>query len=159
MATIQDYVSGKVCRQIEQAFSIFGSVKGSLEGSELGDAMLNTVRVLAPKRLTVENAMELIQGAKQCAIGERVCRSLHGETPLTESVFLDDLATSMAEAGKARLASGEEAMENIKKYAKSPLIVSKVSGSYAEICPTWPRKCLYWNMEKHKLKCINRIHP
>ncbi len=156
MATIQDYMSGKVCEQIKQAFLIFNSVEGSLNGSEVGKAMLNNVNKSEPQKLTIEEAIKLIQESKQCAIGERVCRSLHKETPLTESVFLDDLAAGMVEAGKARVVTKEEAIDNIKKYQKKPIIVSKVSGQHSEICPTWPKKCLYWNMEKHKLKCINR---
>jgi hypothetical protein len=156
MATIQDYMSGKVCEQIKQAFSVFNSVEGSLNGSEVGKAMLDNVNKSEPKKLTIEEAIKLIQESKQCSIGERVCRSLHKETPLTESVFLDDLAAGMVEAGKARFVTKEEAIDNIKRYQKKPIIVSKVSGKHSEICPTWPKKCLYWNMEKHKLKCINR---
>ena len=156
MATIQEYMSGEVCEKIRQAFSIFNSAGGSLDGSKVGKAMLNNVNKLEPKILTVDEAINLIQGAKQCAIGERVCRSLHKETPLTESVFLDELAAGMVEAGKARIVNKDEAVDNIKKYRKKSIIVSKVSGKYSEICPTWPKKCLYWNMEKHKLKCINR---
>lgn len=156
MATIQEYVSGEVCEKIRQAFLIFNSVEGSLNGSKVGKAMLNNVNKLEPKKLTIDESIKLIQESKQCAIGERVCRSLHKETPLTESVFLDELAAGMVEAGKARFVNKDEAMDNVRKYQKKPIIVSKVSGKYSEICPTWPKKCLYWNMEKHKLKCINR---
>ena len=156
MATIQDYTSGRVCVHIEQAFSIFNSVGGSLNESEIGKALLNSVKKSEPSKLTIEEAVKLIQESQQCAIGERVCRSLHIDTPLTESVFLDELAAGMVEAGKAKFASKEEAIENIKKYHKMPIIVSKVSGKHSEICPTWPKKCIYWNMEKHKLKCIGR---
>lgn len=156
MATIQDYMSGKVCEQIKQAFSIFSSDNGSLNESDIGKTMLNNVNKLEPKLLTSEGAIELVQKSKKCAIGERVCRALHKDTPLTESVFLDELASGMVEAGKAKFVSKSEAIENIKKYYKKPIIISKVSGKFSEICPTWPKKCLYWNMEKHKMKCINR---
>ena len=156
MATIQEYVSGEVCEKIRQAFLIFNSVEGSLNESKVGKAMLNNVNKLEPKKLTIDESIKLIQESKQCAVGERVCRSLHKETPLTESVFLDELAAGMVEAGKARFVNKDEAMDNVRKYQKKPIIVSKVSGKYSEICPTWPKKCLYWNMEKHKLKCINR---
>jgi len=156
MATIQDYVSGKVCEQIKKAFSVFESVEAPLNDTEVGKLMLNNVKQLEPRKLTIDEAIKLIQEAMQCAIGERVCRSLHQDTPLTESVFLDELAAGMVEAGKAIFVSKEEAIENIKKYQKKPIIVSKVSGKHSEICPTWPQKCLYWNMEKHQLKCIDR---
>jgi len=156
LATIQDYVSGRVLEQIQQAFAIFHSIGGSLNNHEIGQAMLKNVQKLEPRKMTVNEVIKLIQAAKQCAIGERVCRALHKDTPLTESVFLDELATGMVEAGKAKYVSKAEAIENIKKYQKKPIIVSKVSEKHSEICPTWPKKCLYWNMEKHKLKCINR---
>ncbi len=87
MATIQEYMSGEVCEKIRQAFLIFSSVGGSLDGSKVGKAMLNNVNKLEPKKLTIDETIDLIQESKQCAIGERVCRSLHKETPLTESVF------------------------------------------------------------------------
>ena len=60
-------------------------------------------------------------------------------------------------AGKARPVKKEEAVENIHKYRKNPLIVSKVSGKQSEICFTWPKLCVYWNSEKHGLKCSNRL--
>lgn len=156
MATIQDYVSGKVLKQIEQAFEIFHSMGDSLENHDIGKAMLKSVQKLEPKKMKMDEIIELIQAAKHCAIGERVCRALYKDTPLTESVFLDELAEGMVKAGKAKFVSKAETIENIKKYQKNPIIVSKVSGKHSEICPTWPKKCLYWNMEKHKLKCINR---
>lgn len=156
MATIQDYVSGKVCEQIEKAFAIFDAVGSALHESDIGKVMLSNVSRLEPKKLTAEEAMELIRASTQCAVGERVCRSLHKDSPFSESVFLDDLAAGMVAAGKARIVTKDEAIENIKKYRKHPIIVSKVSGKHAEICPTYPKKCIYWNMEKHKMKCIIR---
>jgi hypothetical protein len=95
MATIQDYMSGIVCEQIGQTFSIFESAKGSLNDTEVGKAMLSNVNKSEPKKITAEEAINLIKESQQCAIGERVCRSLHKETPLTESVFLDDLAAGI----------------------------------------------------------------
>ena len=123
MATIQDYTSGKVCEQINIAFSIFESSKGSLEGTRVGEAMLKTVHESEPIKLTPGKAIQLIEESQQCAVGERVCRLLHKETPLTKSVFLDDLAAGMVEAGKAKFVTKAEAIDNIKKYQKSPIIV------------------------------------
>ena len=34
MATIQDYMFGKVCEQIKQAFLLFDSVENSLKGTD-----------------------------------------------------------------------------------------------------------------------------
>ena len=157
MATIEDYVSGKVGAQIAKSFAIFDAAgKSSLAGTRIGDILSENVGQLAPRKLTVEQATRLIEGARQCALGPRVCKAVHTEAPLTESVFLDELAEGMVNAGKARHATKEEAIANLKKYRKHPIIVTKVSGKHAEICPTWAKKCIYWNMEKHGLKCIQR---
>lgn len=157
MATVEDYVSGRVCRQLQKAFAIFDAAQSSaLAGSDIGELMLANVHILAPQRLTIEEAIQMVRDSRQCAVGARVCQAVHKESPLTESVFLDELAQGMVAAGKARPATEAEAIENLEKYAKHPIIVTKVSGKYAEICPTWPKKCLYWNMEKHRLKCIQR---
>jgi hypothetical protein len=156
MATIEDYVSGKVCQQIAKSFSIFDAAgKSSLAGTRIGDILQENVRKLAPKKLAIDDAIKLIQSARRCAVGARVCMAVHTEAPLTESVFLDELAEAMAKAGKARLTTKAEAITNLTQYRK-PIIVTKVSGKYAEICPTWAKKCIYWNMEKHRLKCIQR---
>lgn len=156
MPTIQDYMSGNICEQVKSAFSILESSGDSLKDTEIGKNLLNDVNKAGPKKLSAEEAIKLIRESEQCAIGERVCRALHKETPFTETVFLDELAAGMVEAGKARFVNKNEAVDNIMKYRKNPIIVSKVSGKYSEICPTWVKKCLFWNMEQRKLKCIIR---
>ena len=156
MATIEDYTSGKVCEQIKMAFSIFASAGETLNGTDIGRNLLKAVKNYEPRKLTVEKAIQLVENAEQCAIGERVCRALFPDAPLTETVFLDELAKGMVSAGKAHYAKKEEAIENIYKYSKKSIIVSKVSGKHSEICFTWPKLCVYWNSEKHGLKCINR---
>jgi len=156
MATIEEYASGEVCNQLKQSFSIMDTASAPLKGTKIGDIMLSKVKELAPKKITLDQAVEMIETSGQCAVGQRVCLAVHKEAPCTESVFLDDLSEGMAKAGKARIVDKTEAIAIIKKYAKNPIIASKVSGKYAEICPTWPKRCLYWNMEKHKLKCILR---
>jgi len=157
MATIEDYVSGKVCQEIAKSFSIFDAAgKSSLAGTRIGDILSENVGKLAPKKLSLDEAIQMIEDATQCAVGPRVCKVVHTEAPLTESVFLDELAEEMAKAGKAGLSTKAEAIENLKQYRKSPIIVTKVSGKHAEICPTWAKTCIYWNMEKHRLKCIQR---
>ena len=157
MATIEDYVSGRVCIQLEKAFAIFAAAgAASLKGSDIGGLLLKNVGVLAPKKLTYEDATELIRKSRVCAVGPRVCMAVHTGAPATEAVFLDELAEGMATAGKARRVTPTEAVANLDRYRQSPLIASKVSGKYAEICPTWAKTCLYWNMEKHRLKCIQR---
>ena len=61
----------------------------------------------------------------------------------------------MVKAGKARVVSKEEAVETLKKYG-TPIIVSKVSGQYNEICRSSPKECVYWNAERAGLKCLRR---
>lgn len=36
----------------------------------------------------IEQAIALIEHSEKCAAGERICRAVHTDTPLTESVFL-----------------------------------------------------------------------
>jgi len=157
MATIEDYVSGKVCEQIAKSFTIFDAAgKSSLAGTRIGDILSENVGKLAPRKLTIDQAIQMIEDARSCAVGPRVCKAVHTEAPFTESVFLDELAEAMVKAGKAAKATKAEAIANMEKYRKHPIIVTKVSGKHAEICPTWAKRCIYWNMEKHKLKCIQR---
>jgi hypothetical protein len=156
MATIEDYTTDVVCKQLKLAFSVFDTAKEPLNGTDIGESMLANVKKLEPKKISINETTKLIENSQKCAIGARVCLAVHKDTPVTESVFLDELAQGMIEAGKARTATKPEAIQTIKKYGKNPIIVSKVSGKYSEICPTWPKRCLYWNMEKYKLKCINR---
>ncbi len=156
MATIEDYTSGKVCDLIKMAFSVFDSTEGALNGTDIGQNLLSAVKKFEPRKLTVAEAIQLVENAEQCAIGERICRAVFNETPLTETVFLDELAQGMVSAGKALPATKEEAIENIHKYGKNSIMVSKVSGKHSEICFTWPKLCVYWNAEKRGLKCISR---
>lgn len=156
MASVKDYTSGKVVEYLKKSFSVMDQTTISLQGTEMGGMMLAGVAKMIPTKISLEQANELIAGAAHCAVGERVCRVLHQDTPLTESVFLDELAIGMAEAGEARLVTKEEAIENLKKFKTHSIILSRVSDKPMEICPTWPKRCLYWNMEKHGLKCIHR---
>ena len=69
MATIEDYVSGKVCQQIAKSFSIFDAAgKSSLAGTRIGDILSENVSKLAPKKLTIDEAIQLIEDARQCAL-------------------------------------------------------------------------------------------
>ena len=121
MATVEDYTSGKVCDLVGLALSVFDSSEGSLQGTEVGEAMLKKASQSEPTKLAQQGAVDLINQASRWAIGERVCRALNKNTPLTESVFLDELAKGMVNAGKARFVSREEAIENMEKYRKQPI--------------------------------------
>ena len=157
MTTVREYTSGKICEQIRQALSIMDAApRGQLKGSKVGKALLRNVGALEPRKMKVDAAIALIRNSKTCAIGERVCRCLHQGSPLSETVFLDELAVGMVAAGKARFVNVDAAIDNVRKYHTGPVVVTKVSGKHAEICRTWAKRCVYWNMEKHKLKCIQR---
>ena len=157
MATISEYMSGKICEQISLALSIMDDApNGQLKGTKIGKALLRNVGELEPRKMKVEEAITLIRKSEKCAIGERVCRCLHKEAPLSETVFLDELAVGMVSAGKAHFVDVDAAVANVRKYHTGPIVVSKVSGKHMEICRTWAKRCVYWNMEKHKLQCIQR---
>ncbi|MBT8349637.1 MAG: hypothetical protein KJO26_00145 [Deltaproteobacteria bacterium] len=114
------------------------------------------VRELVPLKVSDEMAFEYIKNADRCAVGERLCKCEFPDAPSSCAVFLEDLADAMVEVGKAIYTSKKEAMEALTKHKGKPLMVSKISGKYLEICRTWPKKCFYWNMEKHGMKCIQR---
>ena len=99
MATISEYMSGKICEQISLALSIMDDApKGQLKGTKIGKALLRNVGELEPLKMKVEEAITLIRKSEKCAIGERVCRCLHKDAPLSETVFLDELAVGMVSA-------------------------------------------------------------
>ena len=157
MATISEYMSGKICEQISLALSIMDDTpRGQLNDTKIGKALLRIVEELEPRKMKVEETITLIRKSEKCAIGERVCRCLHKGAPLSETVFLDELAVGMVSAGKARLVDVDAAIANVRKYHTGPVVVSKVSGKHMEVCRTWAKRCVYWNMEKHKLQCILR---
>lgn len=155
MANINDYITGKILTDTKQALYFLKFVKTPVFGSLIGRELLTRIRKFEPKLIDMETASIFIQESKKCAVGERVCRAIHKNSNLTESVFLDELAEGMVKVGKARYVTKEEAINTLKKYPTNPLILSKVSSKYMEICRSSPRKCVYWNMERCGLKCLN----
>lgn len=156
MAEVKDYITGKVCRDIEQTFAILRKTKEPLPGSPIGLAIEKEIKKLRPKKITIEEAVKLIRDAQKCAAGRRACDAVHPDSKYAESVFLDELAEGLVGVGKARYVTCEEAKETLEKYWQGPLVVTSVSGKYMEICRTFPKNCIYWNLEKHKLQCIER---
>jgi hypothetical protein len=156
MANVNDYTTGKILTHTRQALYFLKFIKIPIVGSLIRKELLKKIRIFEPKQIDMEMALKLIQESKKCAVGERVCRVIHKNSELTESVFLDELAEELTEVGKARHVTKEEAINTLKKYPINPLILSKVSEKYMEICRSSPRKCVYWNMEKCGLQCLNR---
>ncbi len=156
MANVNDYITGKILTDTKLALYTLKLVKIPIISSLIGKELLKRIRRFEPKLADMETATKFIQESEKCAVGERVCRAIHKNSELTESVFLDELAEGMVKVEKARYATKEEAINTLKKYPNNPLILSKVSNKYMEICRSLPSKCVYWNMEKCGLKCINR---
>jgi len=154
MADVEDYTDGKILTDTNLALHSLKFIKIPIVGSLIGKELLKRIRKFEPKLMDIKRVSKLIRESKKCAAGERVCRTIHKNSEFTESVFLDELAEGMAKVGKARYVTKEEAINTLKKYPNNPLILSKVSGKYMEICRSSPRKCVYWNMERHGLKCL-----
>ncbi len=158
MATIEQYQSGWVERSSKLAVDLMQSATGPILETEYGPEILKQIQLFAPLRVSEKQAFEFIDNARLCAVGERTCRCNYENAPYTESVFLNELAQAVVEMGKARWVDKAEAKSTLGKYPGHPIVISKVSGSYMEICRSWPRKCIYWNMEKHKVRCVNRVN-
>ena len=156
MGTIADYTGGAILENIRKALHYFDSTEGPLTQDEKGQRLHKNINEFEPLILSFNQAGEYIRTAKSIAIGERVCRVLRPETVFTESVFLDELAVEMVAYGHARAATIEEAEECLQKSAGHPLIISKVSGEYLEICPSYPPDCVYWRAERKGLHCLQR---
>jgi hypothetical protein len=156
MPEVHEYMSGEILFIIKKGFRYFKLLNIPILGSNVEKRILRVLRKAAPTKINVEYAGKLIQGSNICAVGERVCNKLYEEAEFGESVFLDELAKGMVEAGKAKFVDKNDAIQTIDKNRKYPIIITRVSGKYMEICRTLPKQCIYWNSEKHGLKCIKR---
>jgi hypothetical protein len=159
MATIEQYKSGWVCQAVRQSVQGIKAADGPLAGTGFGDALLHGVAPLAPCKLTLDQAEGFIDRAAVCAVGERMCRNSFPDAPVTRSVFLDELALALAEIGRARLVDKEQAKQVMREQKGRPIVISRVDGRYQEICRTLPENCIYWNMEKKGLRCLQHSAP
>lgn len=158
MGKVEDYKTGKILKDVRVVFILFKFLRVPIIGSYLSKKIMKKARKFEPKIINIQEAESVINISSKCAVGERVCRELYLETEFTEEIFLDDLAEALVEVCKAKFVSKEEAIMVLKKYPKNPLILSKVSGKYEEICRSVPEKCVYWNIEKRGLKILeNRL--
>ena len=157
MATIEQYTSGEAAKAVRMAFDIMQNLEESLPGTKYAEVFLKNVNELQPLAVDEEQVFEFIGRASRLATGPRICQCEFPEGPPTAAVFLDDLAVAMVEAGKAEYTTPDKARAALAEHRGKPLVVSKVSGEYREICRTWPEGCFYWNMEKRGLKCLSRL--
>ena len=155
MAKVEDYVSGKILKDVKITLLSLKLVKLPIVGKYIGRELLERIEKFKPLLVSPTEAAKFIENAKKVAVGHRVCFELH-KTVFTESIFLNELAERMAKAGKARIVSKEEAIKTLEKY-NTPIIISKVAGKYMEICRTSPKECVYWNAEKAGLKCLKQL--
>jgi len=154
MAKVKDYTTGKVLTNAKLSLLLLNFVKIPIIGFLIGRILLKGTGKYEPKLIDMEAASKLIQNSEKCAAGERICRAIHPESEFTETVFLDELAEGLMKAGKARYMEKEEAINTLKKYPDNPLILSKISGKYIELCRSSPGVCVYWNMERCGLRCL-----
>lgn len=156
MATIEQYKSGQAARSVRLAYETMQALEKPLPETEFAGIFSKNIKALTPLAVDEKQAFEFIKKADRCAIGERLCKCEFPEAPSTKTVFLEELADAMVEARKAKYASKKEAQAALAEHKGRPLVVSKISGKYMEICRTWPKNCFYWNIEKRGMKCIQR---
>jgi hypothetical protein len=162
MATIEEYASGRLLPAVKEVLSMLTSSDESLAGSPAGKALLEKFGPGDPTLVTANEAGQAIRASTRCAVGERGCLKLLPRAAFSETIFLDDLADAMVEAGKAKMVTREEAAATLQRYVRNPKVLSNVSGKPLKLCCTSPDTCLYWNLEKRGLACIRRAgatHP
>jgi RNA polymerase sigma factor (sigma-70 family) len=156
MATIEDYVSGRLHAEAKAVISLLRSGDETLAGTSVGEALLEKIGAFDPVLLPTEEAARVVRAATRCAVSERLCTGICPDAEFTESVLLDDLADALVAAGKARAVTKDEAVATLRRYERNPKVLSKASGKPAELCCTSPRACIYWNMERRGLQCVRR---
>ena len=154
MGIIDDYRTGKIVEGIRKAASVLDKRDALKSGDPLFEHIRKKILAFKPVWITAEVAAGLIRQAEIVAIGERVCRALHPESPETQTVFLDELAGAMAEANKAKIVTASEAMQIVNRQAHRRIIASMVSGNYLELCAAWSPDCVFCKAERAGIKCF-----
>ncbi|MBN1927950.1 MAG: hypothetical protein JW764_00180 [Chlorobiaceae bacterium] len=154
MPTTDDYRTGKIVEGIKKAEMVLDSRSALAAGDPAFERIREKIVAFRPVWVTAEQAVELIRRAEVIAIGERVCRALHPDSPETQSVFLDELAEAMVDANKAEVITVPEAMQIINRQSPHRIITSMVSGKYLELCAAWPPDCVFCKAERVGIRCI-----
>ncbi len=150
------FLSGQAAKAVKLAYETMQALEKPLPETKFAEIFAKNVEELTPLAVNEKQASEYISTADRCAIGERLCKCEFPEAPSSCAVFLEELADTMVQMGKAEYASKEEALSALSEHKGRPMVVLKISGKYMEICRTWPKNCFYWNMEKRGMKCIKR---
>jgi len=154
MSTTDDYRTGKVVEGIRKAESVLDSRSASTDGDPVFEHICEKIVAFQPVWISSEQAVELIQRAEIIAVGERVCRALHPDSPETQTVFLDELAEAMIGAGKAAAVDTTGAESVIDRQSSRRIIASMVSGKYLELCAAWPPDCIFCKAERAGISCF-----
>jgi hypothetical protein len=156
MSTIERYADGSILDGIRKALLILG--RKEHEGAEDAESIyvLEKIREFRPKVISIDEASACLRSAETIALGDRVCSELHPGSIVTRTVFLDELAKAMIDAGKAEMSNAEEAEKALRRYAGHPLIMSLISGRHLEICASHQSDCVFWMAEKHGMHCLER---
>ncbi len=156
MPEVQDYVSGNILSLIEKGFRLFRYLRIPILGLIVKKYGIKELKKCDPKKISADDAGKLIRESNRCAVAQRVCNALNGGADSGKSVFLDELAVGLVQAGKADYVEKADAIRTIVENRKGAIVITRVSGKHMEICRTIPKNCIYWNSEKHGLKCIER---
>lgn len=155
MAEISDYTTGKILSDTKLALRMIKLLNVPLIGLLIGKKLVKKIKSFEPYLINFNIASFFINKSTKCAVGERVCKTLHQRSKPTMSIFLDELADAMVAAGKANYVTKIQAHTELKKY-RQPIILSKVSDNFAEICCTIPEDCIFWNMERKGFKVVSK---
>lgn len=148
MATIEEYGSGRILRSIRLSHLALGITGVPFAGPAVAKNLELRMESFGIHPITLEEAGRVIERCGHCAAGPRICQPLFPESGVSESVFLDELADRMVMAGRARPVTRDQAIETLGKYPDNPLLLSKVSDRYLEICRSVPEICIYWKMRR-----------
>jgi len=148
MATVEDYWTGRIVRLIRLAHLALHMEGIPILGSVVGKKIEQRMEPLDIHPATMDDARSIIEQSRYCAAGSRVCLPLFPGSVVTESVFIDELAEQMAAVKKARPVTKDQAVATLLQYPHNPLVISKVSGRYLEICRSEPETCIYWKIRK-----------
>ena len=149
MATIEEYGSGRILRSIRLAHLALRCTVLPLAGPVIRKKLELRMKPVAIRPISPDEAARIIRECRCCAAGSRICQPLFPDAVSTEAVFLDDLAERLVQVHEARPVTADHALEVLGKYPDNPLLLSKVSGQYLEICRSVPDVCIYWKMRRN----------
>jgi hypothetical protein len=156
MSTTNDYRTGKIVEGIRKAEAVLDNIAALTDGDPAVKHIREKILAFRPVWITSQEAMEMIRESAIVAVGKRVCRALHPESPETQSVFLDELARAMSDAGKAEIVPLDEAFQVIESQPGNKFIASMVSGRYLELCAVHPPDCIFCKAEQAGIRCFER---